>query len=136
MVFGFVWRDFRCAGAWDCDDEGSRFRSFKLNNTELRERLLCRTDFRTQPGLLTPGYDGKRIRPDGAVGTRYPRNLGINCLSPLQGEIHDADLPGVKTPGSVLKSLRDKKARRGSTKFGARSRNQFDDEDDDEDEYD
>jgi hypothetical protein len=49
--------------AWDRDDEGSRFRSFKVNNTK-----LC-----------------------------------------------DADLPGVKTPGSVLKSLRDKKPQRGST---------------------
>ena len=33
----------------------------------------------------------------------------MNCLSPLQGEIHDTDLPGVKTPGLVLKSLRDNK---------------------------
>src|ERR1700731_3637027 len=33
----------------------------------------------------------------------------MNCLSPLQGEIHDTDLPGVKIPGLVLKSLRDNK---------------------------
>ena len=68
--------------------------------------LLSRRDYRTQPGVLTPGAGQKAARPEGAVGSAPQISTAItnwavdqNCLPPLQGGSFLGLVPGVKTPG-------------------------------------
>jgi hypothetical protein len=75
--------------------------------------VLSRRDYRTQPGVLTPGKRSKEACPEGAtdrcdrrlvrLGLTYQRT---SSTAPL-GRAVFLSAPGVKTPGSVLKSLRD-----------------------------
>src|ERR1700722_20275732 len=75
--------------------------------------VLSRRDYRTQPGVLTPGNRPKKARPEGAADRCDRRlvRLGLTYLltsstAPL-GRAVFLSAPGVKTPGSVLKSLQD-----------------------------
>jgi hypothetical protein len=85
---------------------------------------LSRRDERTQPGVLTPGVDKKMARPEGAAERvlRCRPRFETNCLSPFSSFVPCSRnyggqagcvsrgwiYPWVKTPGSVLLSLRDK----------------------------
>ena len=74
---------------------------------------LSRRDYRSQPGVLTPGIRKKRIRPEGAADC-YDRRLvylrrqsrGTGSTAPT-GRAPFFGNPGVKTPGLVLSSLWD-----------------------------
>jgi len=75
--------------------------------------VLSRRDYRTQPGVSTPGNRSKKGRPERAADRCDRRlvRLGLTYLrtsstAPL-GRAVFLSAPGVKTPGSVLKSLRD-----------------------------
>jgi hypothetical protein len=61
---------------------------------------LSRRDDRTEPGVLTPGTDKRRSRPEGAVGwiiTRQMRGMsGTDCLPPSQGGFVMWIIPGLK----------------------------------------
>ena len=81
---------------------------------------LSRRDKRTQPGVLTPGTDKKMPRPVGAaegdfaLPNREP-DLRLTICRPFRACSWVGFIPGVKTPGLVLLSLRDKSdtSRRG-----------------------
>jgi len=90
---------------------GRRVRN--LDSESRRESNLSRRDKRNQPGVSTPGADRKMPRPVGAVeggfcATKLRTRPETNYLPPSQGEFIGWIIPGVKTPGLVLLSLRDK----------------------------
>ena len=62
--------------------------------------LLSRRDDRTQPGVLTPGVDKGRIRPEGAaewiVMPQMRKKSGTVCLPPFQGGFVACIIPGLK----------------------------------------
>jgi hypothetical protein len=83
--------------------------------TDVKAGFLSRRDNRTEPGVLTPGTDKKTSRPEGGGRTvvsdwcrRSQTKRRSEHLAPLQGASWFGAVPGVKTPGSVLWSLRDK----------------------------
>jgi hypothetical protein len=57
---------------------------------------LFRRDDRTEPGVLTPGTDKRRIRPEGAVGCIATRKMrkgsGRDCLPPFSAFVRP--IPG------------------------------------------
>ena len=61
---------------------------------------LSRRDDRTEPGVLTPGIDKRRIRPEAAVGWIVTRQMkmrsGTGCLPPFQGGFMAWIIPGLK----------------------------------------
>ena len=72
--------------------------------------LLSRRDERTKPGVLTPGTVNFVVRPERATdGSVEPMSSSItNLFRPFGAARHLKPFPGVKTPGLVLQSLRDK----------------------------
>jgi hypothetical protein len=80
--------------------------------TAVRE-VLSRRDYRTQPGVSTPGNRSKKARPERAADRCDRRlvRLGLTYLRTSStapfGRAVFLSVSGVKTPGSVLKSLRD-----------------------------
>jgi hypothetical protein len=74
---------------------------------------LSRRDKRTEPGVLTPGIYKKMVRPEWAAerGFVLPKcrpDLKRTVCHPFRVRSLVGSIPGVKTPGSVLLSLRDK----------------------------
>jgi hypothetical protein len=80
--------------------------------------FLSRRESRTKPGVLTLGSDKNNARPERAEEDRSELPLNIrdyqpNMPIPAAPSGRNAFLgpiPGVKTPGLVLESLRDKSA--------------------------
>jgi len=74
---------------------------------------LSRRDKRTQPGVSTPGTDKKMARPEGAEERDFAlpnvgRDLEPTFCHPFRADSWAGRIPGVKTAGLVLLSLRDK----------------------------
>ena len=74
---------------------------------------LSRRDERTQPGVSTPGSDKKMPRPVGAAEGDFALpngepDLKLTICRPFRECSSVGFIPGVKTPGLVLLSLRDK----------------------------
>ena len=74
--------------------------------------ILSRRDYRTEPGVLTPGIRPKMIRPERAADMWYQQFVCLAfyvshepILAPLQGGVLFLSTPGVKTQGLVLQSL-------------------------------
>src|ERR1700730_5357775 len=61
---------------------------------------LSRRDDRTEPRVLTPGTERRRIRPEGAVGWIVTRQMrkrsGTDCLPPFQGAFVMWIIPGLR----------------------------------------
>jgi hypothetical protein len=77
--------------------------------------ILSRRDYRTKPGVLTPGICPRMIRPAGAADTWYQQRVFLASylseepiLASRQGAVLFPSPPGVKTAGLVLPSLRDR----------------------------
>jgi hypothetical protein len=91
---------------------GRRVRNL-LEAVSRRVSNLSRRDKRTQPGVSTPGTDKKMSSPAGAVcgGFALPNgepDLKLTICRPFRACSWVGFIPGVKTPGLVLLSLRDK----------------------------
>jgi hypothetical protein len=60
-------------------------------------RFLSRRDYRTQPGVLTPGTDKKNVPPKAAVEPGLPNTLSIkNTLRPSRARRGVDVFPGLK----------------------------------------
>ena len=71
-----------------------------------RIRILSRRDYRTQPGVLTPGTDKKGTRPEGGGREAFSALDAERDPQRISAAPSGRDLlsmcPGVETPGSVL----------------------------------
>jgi hypothetical protein len=67
--------------------------------------ILSRRDYRTQPGVLTPGNDQKTVRPEGAKENPFRVSSSLHSLlaTPPYRPVRAGPLwvgyPGFKTPG-------------------------------------